>query len=133
MVSNAVTFQRAITPKESAIVPDAHRTEAHIKIAEADPEQTHPCPEHVASIKAADAGVGAVTGWRLCKLIEKSADQMSQANGSQRYSRSSKYTLIASTIVPTPMPNEFLPVAGSTNQSAFQTSNARIKMNTSAR
>ena len=51
--------------KESAIVPDAHRAKAHVEIGEADPEQTHPCPEHVAAVETTDAGVGPVAGRRL--------------------------------------------------------------------
>jgi hypothetical protein len=32
------------------IMPHAHRAQPHIKIAEADPEKTHPSPQHVATI-----------------------------------------------------------------------------------
>ena len=42
-------------------MPDAHRAKSHVEIREADPEQTEPCPEHVAAIEAAHARVGAVT------------------------------------------------------------------------
>ena len=63
---------------DSEIVPNAYRTKAHVKIREADPEQTHPCPEHVAAVETTDAAIGLETGRRPGKLIEKSADQMAQ-------------------------------------------------------
>src|SRR6188472_2608859 len=63
---------------DSEIVPDAHGTETHIKIGEADPEQTHPRPKHVAAIQTTYASVGAIAAWRFCELIAKSSDKMSQ-------------------------------------------------------
>ena len=63
---------------DSKIVPDAHGTEPHIQIGEADPEQTHPRPEHVAAIQTTHASIGAIAGWRFCELIAKSSDQVSQ-------------------------------------------------------
>ena len=63
---------------DSEIVPDAHGTETHIQISEADPEQTHPRPKHVATVKTTHAGVRAIASWRLCELIAKSSDEMSQ-------------------------------------------------------
>ena len=63
---NGVALQR-ISPhrlNDSEIVPDAHRAKAHIEIGEADPEQTHPCPEHVAAVETADAAIGLVAGRR---------------------------------------------------------------------
>ena len=65
-LTNGVALQR-ISPhrlNDSEIVPDAHRAKAHIEIGEADPEQTHPCPEHVAAIETTDAAIGLVTGRR---------------------------------------------------------------------
>src|SRR5205814_5940302 len=64
--------------QDSPICPHAHRTESHIKIAKADPEQTQPRPEHVPAIQTTHAGVGAITGLGFCKLIAKSSDQMSE-------------------------------------------------------
>ena len=58
------------------IVPDAHRAESYIEISKADPEQTQPRPKHVPAIQTTHASVGAITGWRFCNLIAKSADQM---------------------------------------------------------
>src|SRR5262249_35809129 len=66
------------------ICPDPHRTKAHIEIGKTDPEETHPGPKHVAAIQASDTGVSAVTGRRLCKLIPKTADQMSQRVATER-------------------------------------------------
>src|SRR4026208_1268738 len=63
---------------DSEIVPDARGTEPHIQIGEADPEQTHPRPKHVAAIQTTHASVGAITPWRFCELIAKSSDKMSQ-------------------------------------------------------
>src|SRR3954463_12616792 len=63
---------------DSEIVPDSHRTEPHIQIGKANPEQTHPCPEHVAAIQTTHASIGAIAGWRFCELIAKSSDQVSQ-------------------------------------------------------
>ena len=57
-------------------MPDAHRTKAHVKIAETDPEETHPRPEHVAAIQTGDTAISLITRWRARKLIEKSANQM---------------------------------------------------------
>ena len=53
-------------------------SQAHIEIGEADPEQTHPRPEHVAAIETTDTAIGLVAGRRLGKLIAKSANQMSE-------------------------------------------------------
>ena len=64
-------------------MPDAHCTESHIKIGKADPEQTQPRPKHVPAIQTTHASVGAITGWRFCNLIAKSADQMSQGMASK--------------------------------------------------
>jgi hypothetical protein len=57
-------------------MPDAHGTEAHIKIGEANPKKTHPRPKHVATIQTGDTAISLVTRWRTRKLIVKSADQM---------------------------------------------------------
>ena len=50
--------------KNTQVMPDAHRAKAHVKIGEADPEQTHPCPEHVAAVETTDAAIGLVAGRR---------------------------------------------------------------------
>ena len=42
---------------DSEIVPDSHCAEADVEIGEADPEQTQPCPEHVATIETGHARV----------------------------------------------------------------------------
>src|SRR6266487_576216 len=42
------------------------------------PEQTQPRPKHVAAIETAHARVRAIACWRLGKLIQKSASQVSQ-------------------------------------------------------
>src|SRR5215216_7591818 len=66
------------------IVPDSHCTEPHVQIGETDPEQTHPCPKHVAAIETAHTCISAVACWRTRKLVQKPAGQVSQrmaANG----------------------------------------------------
>src|SRR5206468_2244566 len=70
--------------QDSPICPDSYCAQPHIQIGKADPEQTQPCPEHVPAIQTTHAGVGAITGWRFCNLIAKSADQMSQGMASKR-------------------------------------------------
>ena len=63
---------------DSEIMPDAHRTEPHIEIGKANPEQTQPRPKHVTPIETSHAGVGAIACGRSGKLIEKAAGQMPQ-------------------------------------------------------
>src|SRR5439155_19894423 len=72
---NLSTLQRL---NNSEICPDSHRTEPHVQIGEADPEETQPRPKHVPAIQASDTSVSAVTGRRLCNFIAKAGDQMSQ-------------------------------------------------------
>jgi hypothetical protein len=55
---------------ESNIVPDPHRTEAHVEIGETDPEQTQPRPKHVAAIETGHARVSTIACWRFRKLIQ---------------------------------------------------------------
>src|SRR5262249_9078123 len=69
--------------QDSPIYPDSYCTEPHIQISKADPKQTQPRPKHVATIQTTHAGVGAVTGWRRCKLIAKSSNQMPQGMASK--------------------------------------------------
>jgi hypothetical protein len=57
-------------------MPHAHGTEAHIKIAKANPKKTHPRPKHVAAIQTGDTAISLVTRWRARELIAKSANQM---------------------------------------------------------
>src|SRR5689334_12507554 len=60
------------------IVPHAHRAKAYVKIAETDPKQTEPRPEHMALIQTGDTAICLVTGRCAGKLIAKSADQVSE-------------------------------------------------------
>ena len=57
-------------------MPHAHGAKAHVKIAETNPEETHPRPQHVAAIKTGDTAISLITRWRARKLIAKSANQM---------------------------------------------------------
>src|SRR5262245_29992268 len=59
-------------------MPHAHRTKPHVKIGEPDPEQAHPGPEHVSAIEAAYAAIRFLTERRLGKLIDATADKVSQ-------------------------------------------------------
>ena len=38
-------------------MPDTHRAEPDVQVGEADPEQAHPGPEHVALVQTTHAGV----------------------------------------------------------------------------
>ena|ERR1700759_5542019 len=60
------------------VVPETHRAEAYIEIAEADPEQAHPGAKHMAAVQTAYAGVTLGANRCLRDLIEKPADQMAK-------------------------------------------------------
>jgi len=56
-----IVFMRLVVSHSSndpEVVPNSHRTKAHVEIGKADPEQTHPGPHHVALIQAGDATIG---------------------------------------------------------------------------
>ena len=59
-------------------MPETHRAEAHIEIAEANPEQAQPGAQHVAAIQTAHAGVALGANRCLGNFIQKSADQMAE-------------------------------------------------------
>ena len=85
---NLSTLQRLNDPE---ICPDSHCAQSHIEIGKTDPEETHPSPKHVAAIQTSDTGVSAVTGRRLCELIPKTADQMSQRVAAERVAAQQKH------------------------------------------
>src|SRR5438046_2882113 len=60
------------------IRPISQRTHAHVKVAEADPEQAAPGPCHVLAIQAADAIVGLVASRRARQLVHVTADEMAK-------------------------------------------------------
>ena len=59
-------------------MPETHRAEAHIEIAEADPEQTHPGAQHMAAVETGHTGVALGAKRCLGDLIQKPADQMAE-------------------------------------------------------
>ena len=59
-------------------MPDADGAKAHVKIAEADPEQTQPRPKHVAAVQARNTAVTLEGSRRARKLIAKPAHEMTQ-------------------------------------------------------
>src|SRR5215471_11442737 len=59
-------------------MPDADRAQAHVEISKADPEQTEPCPEHVALVETSYTCVSAIAGRRFGKLVQESASQVSE-------------------------------------------------------
>jgi hypothetical protein len=48
---------------EPDVVPYTDRAKAHVKISEANPEQTEPCPEHVTLVETSHASISAIARW----------------------------------------------------------------------
>ena len=65
-------------------MPETHRAEAYIEVAEADPEQAHPGAEHVAAVQTAHAGVALGANRHLGNLIQETADQMAEGMTAKR-------------------------------------------------
>ena len=61
---------------ESPVGPDTHRAETHVEIGEADPEEAHPSPHHVAPIQAADAVVAGLAHRPAGEAVEITADDV---------------------------------------------------------
>src|SRR5262245_45171517 len=59
-------------------MPDADRAQAHVEISKADPEETEPCPEHVALVETSHTCVSAIAGRRFGKLVQEPAGQVSE-------------------------------------------------------
>src|SRR5438094_4977453 len=64
--------------KNSYVMPDAHRTEPHVKVGERYPEQTHPRPEHVPAIEAAHATIRPLAQRRFGEPVDATANQMAK-------------------------------------------------------
>src|ERR1043166_996987 len=77
-------FSNFSVSKNPPIVPHAHGTEPDVKIGEPDPAQTRPCPDHVPPVEATGAGIDFVTRGRFGKLVEKTADEMTEGVASER-------------------------------------------------
>ena len=75
---------------DSHVVPDAHRAKPHVKIGKPDPEQTHPCPKHVATIQAADTAIAWKQAGDLGKLVAEIRRPDGAANDNQTCSRPAK-------------------------------------------
>src|SRR5207244_13521233 len=73
-----IVFMRLVVShslNDPEVVPNSHRAKAHVKIGEADPEQTQPRPHHVALIQAGDAAIRLKRRCRSSELIAKPAKQ----------------------------------------------------------
>src|SRR5215471_18232604 len=82
------------------VVPDSHRAQPHIEIGKADPKQTQPRPEHVTLIEtrnAAKVDVDPASRSRNPPIKWRNEWQ-------PKVYPPSRTTLIARTIVPTPIP-----------------------------
>src|SRR5882762_11582306 len=60
------------------VVNHTRGTEADVGVGDADPEETHPRPQHVAAVEAAHRVVAARAGRGLRLRIEETADEMAQ-------------------------------------------------------
>ena len=81
-MATAIKIQVAGLEK-SEVMPDAHGAQAHVEIRETDPEQTDPCPKHVAAVEAAHTGITPGAGRRFGRFIQEPADQMPQGMAAQ--------------------------------------------------
>src|SRR6266571_7032748 len=69
---------------DSPVVPEAHRTEADVEVAEADPEEAGPGPVHVPAIQATRAVICLVQRRPTAELIDPPADQVPQRVAPER-------------------------------------------------
>ena len=65
-------------------MPDTYGTQTDIQVTEGDPEQTHPCPKHVAAIQTTHAGVSFGANRYLGNLVKESAYQVAERMTAKR-------------------------------------------------
>ena len=63
-------------PSARPVGPDAHRTQPHVHVGKADPEQAKPGPHHVATVQAADARVGRLPSGSLGQAVPAATDEV---------------------------------------------------------
>ena len=71
-------FTFTLASQQPQIRPHSHGAESNVDVGETDREQTHPCPHHVAPVEAAHALITLEAERCVGRLIEESADQMTQ-------------------------------------------------------
>src|SRR5687768_17338941 len=84
MMSNAKPQAAQLDSPGVEVFPDAHRAQANVDIAEADPEQAAPGPHAVAAIETTDAIIRRLAGAGLAEFVLASANEMTQRMATER-------------------------------------------------